>query len=191
MKTPGTLPARVVNVRWRSGDGALRHDQATTRRWGSAGVRRMARLLALLILFAIPLPLSMAMAAPPEGVWLIDGKVAIEIFDCSGLMCGRILWLKVPRNSLGELDRDKNNPDPALKQRRLCGLTIFGGLRSGEQDRWTGGWFYNPDDGETYNISAELGATDGLTARIYRGVPLFGETKTLLPVPHGNSEGWC
>lgn len=137
------------------------------------------------------LPYRTALAAPPEGVWLVDGKVAIEIFDCGGLKCGRILWLRDSRNSLGELDRDKNNPDPAMKQRRLCGLTIFGGLRLRERDRWTDGWFYNPDDGETYSISVESSAVDGLTARIYRGTPLFGETKTLLQVPHGHSDGWC
>ena len=136
-------------------------------------------------------PHDPAMAHPPEGAWLIDGKVAIEIFDCSGLLCGRIIWLRNFRNSLGELDRDKNNPDPALQQRRLCGLTIIWGLRPRDPDRWTGGRFYNPDDGETYNISAEFGAADRLTARIFRGIPFLGKTKLLLPVPHGTSEGWC
>jgi len=138
----------------------------------------------------LAIPSNLAFAALPEGVWLIDGKVAVEIFDCSGLMCGRILWLKVPRNPQGELDSDKNNPDPALQQRRLCGMTIFWGLRSRDRDRWTDGWFYNPDDGETYRVSAQL-ASAALIARIYRGIPFFGETKTLLQVPHGISEGWC
>src|SRR5271163_4457449 len=132
MNTLGRSSSRIVTAdrRWRG--------RATVRQWPSG-------LVALVMVFA--LLQGVAWAAPPEGVWLIDEKVAIEIFDCSGLVCGRILWLKVPRNSLGELDRDKNNPDPSLRQAWLCGLTIFWGLRSGDQDRWTGGWFYNPDDG--------------------------------------------
>jgi len=190
METLDRPSSRVAKVSGRVGDSAPRCDRITTR-WGALrhGVRRAAWLLALVLIFAVPH--GTASAAPPEGVWLIDGKVAIEIFDCSGLVCGRILWLKVSRNPLGELDRDKNNPDPALQQRKLCGLTIFGGLRPRDQDRWTDGWFYNPDDGETYSISAEFSAADHLTARIYRGIPFFGETKTLLQVPHGHSEGWC
>ena len=47
---------------------------------------------------------------------------------------------------------DKKNPDPALRQRPLCGLTIFWALRPAGPDRWTDGGFYNPDDGQTYSI---------------------------------------
>ncbi|HET6804208.1 MAG TPA: DUF2147 domain-containing protein [Frateuria sp.] len=134
---------------------------------------------------------SMAWASVPQGVWLMDSKVAVQIFDCSNLLCGRILWLQIPRDPQGQLDRDKNNPDPTLRPRRLCGLTILWGLHSTGPDRWEGGWFYNPDDGKTYNVSAELRSPDLLVARIYRGIRLFGETKTLHRVPHGTSEGWC
>jgi hypothetical protein len=58
----------------------------------------------------------------------------------------------IPRDPQRQLDRDKNNPQPALRQRQLCGLTIFWGLRPSGPDRWTDGWFYNPNDGKTYNI---------------------------------------
>ena len=150
---------------------------------------RVALVLAALIVLAFPR--SIAFAAVPDGVWLIDGKAAVQIFDCSGLLCGRILWLQVPRDPQGRLSRDKNNPDPALRQRRLCGLNILWGLRATGSDRWAGGWFYNPDDGKTYRVSAELRSADLIVARIYLGVPFFGETKTLLRVPHGTSDGWC
>jgi len=146
-------------------------------------------LLAALMVLAVPR--TMAVAAVPEGVWLIDGKAAVQIFDCTGPLCGRILWLRTPRDPQGRLNRDRNNPDPALRQRRLCGLTILWGLRSTGVDRWRGGWFYNPDDGTIYNVSAELRSADQLVARIYLGLPFFGETKTLLRVPHGTSDGWC
>jgi uncharacterized protein (DUF2147 family) len=130
-------------------------------------------------------------AGVPQGVWLIDNEVAVQIFDCSKLLCGRILWLLVPRNPEGQLVRDKKNPQPALRQRPLCGLTIFWALQPTGPDRWTDGWFYNPDDGDTYNISAELRSADTIEAHIYLGMPLFGKTKTLHRVPHGTSNGWC
>jgi hypothetical protein len=28
----------------------------------------------------------------PQGVWLVKGEAAVQIFDCNGLLCGRILW---------------------------------------------------------------------------------------------------
>lgn len=132
-----------------------------------------------------------AWATVPEGVWLMDAKAAVQIFDCDGLLCGRILWLQIPRDPQGQLIRDKNNPDPALRQRQLCGLTILWGLRPTSQDRWADGWFYNPDDGTTYRVSAQLRSADVIRARIYLGIPFFGESKTLSRVPHGTSEGWC
>jgi uncharacterized protein (DUF2147 family) len=104
---------------------------------------------------------------------------------------GEILWLQIPRDPQGQLDRDKNNPDPALQQRRLCGLTILWDLRPTGPQRWGGGWFYNPENGKTYNVSAQLKSADVLIARIYLGIPLFGKTKILIRVPHGTSKGWC
>jgi uncharacterized protein DUF2147 len=70
-------------------------------------------------------------------------------------------------------------------------LTILQGLQPAGLDRWNSGWFYNPDDGVTYRVSAELRSADVFVARVYLGVPLFGETKTLLRVPRLRSEGWC
>jgi uncharacterized protein (DUF2147 family) len=147
----------------------------------------VAATLGLTLLVSV----ATAAAAVPQGVWLIDGRVAVQIFDCSTLLCGRILWLEKPLNAQGQLDRDKKNPNPALRQRELCGLTIFWGLHPTDPDHWAGGRFYNPDDGKTYNIAANLTSADTITVRIYEGIRLFGETKILRRVPRGTSKGWC
>ena len=144
----------------------------------------------VLIGLAVFVPRSVASAGIPEGVWLIDNEVAVQIFDCSNLLCGRVLWLLF-HAILKVSWFATENPEPALRQRPLCGLTIFWGLRPTGSDRWTDGWFYNPDDGDTYNISAEFRSADTIDARIYLGVPLLGKTKTLHRVPHGTSNGWC
>ncbi len=178
---------RVGRTAFSTRPGDLAQDTAWRRcRHRLVGVAALVTLIAWLA--APPIP---AQASIPQGVWLIDGKVAVQIFDCEGLLCGRILWLRKPRDPQGQFDVDKKNPDPALRQRRLCGLTILWGLRSLGPDRWGDGWFYNPDDGETYSISAHLASPDVITARIYVGFPLFGRTKILLRVAHGTSAGWC
>lgn len=130
-------------------------------------------------------------AAVPQGVWLIDNKAAVQIYDCAGLMCGRILWLYKPRDAQGVLDRDINNPKPALRHRTLCGVTMLWGLHPNGRNRWRDGWFYNPNDGTTYRVSAHLKSDDVLIARIYLTLPLLGRTKTLVRVPKGVTDGWC
>jgi len=132
-----------------------------------------------------------AMAGAPQGVWLIDGEAAVQIFDCEGKLCGRILFLESPHNPQGELKRDKRNPDPALRERELCGLNVIWDLRPAGPDHWEGGRFYNPDSGKTYDVKMELTASDALEARFYQGASFLGQTKTLSRIPHGTSKGWC
>ena len=59
-----------------------------------------------------------AQAAVPEGTWMISNRVAIEVLDCSSLLCGRIAWLR----------------NPALRTTEMCGRTISVGANA----CWTG-----------------------------------------------------
>ena len=151
---------------------------------------RAAWLVIALSSLAVPGPAASAM--DPDGTWFIDGTGgAVQIFDCSGLLCGRIIWLEKARDTAGRLARDDKNPDPIFRQRPLCGLTVIQGLEPAGLGHWYSGSLYNPEDGQTYRVSAELRSADVAVARIYLGVPLFGETRTLLRVPRLRSEGWC
>jgi len=155
---------------------------------------RLAACVALLViaLSSFAVPGAAVSAIVPEGDWFIDGTgAAVQIFDRSGLLCGRVIWLEKARDTAGRLARDDKNPDPIFRQRPLCGLTVIQGLEPAGLDHWNSGSLYNPEDGQTYRVSAELRSADVFVARIYLGVPLFGETKTLLRVPRLRSEGWC
>ena len=117
--------------------------------------------------------------------WPFKSSIAAACFAAGSSGCGR---RAIP---LGGQPSDQKNPDPAFRQRLLCGLTILQGLKPAGLDRWNSGSLYNADDGVTYRVSAELRSADVAVARIYLGVPLFGETRTLLRVPRLRSEGWC
>jgi uncharacterized protein (DUF2147 family) len=129
--------------------------------------------------------LLMTVAALPAS------SVALQIFDCSSLLCGRIVWLLRPGNPAGQPDIDYLNPDPALRQRRLCGLTIIWGMQSNGRNQWSNGWLYDPKDGVTYNVSAELTSPGIITARVYRGTPLLGRTEILIRDPPLRADGRC
>ena len=81
------------------------------------------------------------------------------------------------------------NPDPAERQRQVCGPTIIWNAHPTGPNRWEGRGFYNPDDGNTYRASIELKPADLIIARIYLVLPIFGETRPLIRVPQGTSEG--
>jgi uncharacterized protein (DUF2147 family) len=127
----------------------------------------------------------------PDGTWLLANRVAVQIFECSGLLCGRIVWLLRPRTPTGQPDVDHRNPDITLRQRPLCGLTIIWGLQPDGAEHWSGGWLYDPADGNTYDVTAELTAPDRISARVYRGVPLFGRTEILVRDPQLSFDGRC
>ncbi len=103
------------------------------------------------------------MAAVPEGIWTVGDRVAVRIFDCSGDLCGQVIWLQ----------------NPALRTPAICGRTIIWGLRSSGPEQWSGGWFFDPENGSTYNVSARLTQADVIAADIYRGLPILGRHETL------------
>jgi uncharacterized protein (DUF2147 family) len=146
-----------------------------------------AGAILLLITVASP-PASSAM---PDGTWMFANRVALQIFDCSGLLCAKIVWLLRPDNPAGQPDLDYRNPNPALRQRHLCGLTIIWGMQASGQDHWSNGWLYDPKDGITYNVTAELTSPTIIAARVYRGVPLLGRTEILVRDPPLRPDGWC
>ncbi len=124
-----------------------------------APYRLLATALVAVALFQSPY----ARAEIPEGIWIIPGKVAIRVFDCSGLLCGQVVWLR----------------DPTLRTPTMCKRTIIWGLQPDGVNRWSNGWFFDPENGRTFNLSAQLVAADTIEAQIYLGVSLFGRTEIL------------
>lgn len=154
-----------------------------------APLRAAAYVALLLMCSSIFVP--RAFATVPEGVWLMDEKVAIQVFDCENMLCAQVIWLKAPFDPQGTLRHDRLNPDRALRQRQVCGSTIIWNAHQADSTHWKGGWFYNPDDGTTYRVKMQLRSPDMMVARIYSGIPLFGKTRTLVRIPMGVGAGWC
>jgi len=112
-------------------------------------LRRAARAAWLVIaLSSFAVSGTAASAMDPDGTWFIDGTGgAVQIFDCDGLLCGRIIWLWTAHDTAGRPASDKKNPDPAFRQRPLCGLTILQGLQPAGLDRWSSGSLYTRTTG--------------------------------------------
>lgn len=144
------------------------------------------------VMLAVASVLSVAQAADPTGVWLTeDGDAKVRIAACDALPaaagresepqehCGEIVWLAEPTNPQGRPVVDRNNPDPALRERPILGLLILHGFVAAPPgEPWEGGRIYNPKDGEVYRaVLTPRDGGDRLEVRGYVGLPLFGQTQ--------------
>jgi len=174
-------------MRWEDGQASMR---GVRNRRKSVGPRRGARVW----LGATALLCSSALSAaadPAFGHWLTENKRAIvEISPCdagSPLACGRIVWSIAPHHPDGRLKTDAQNPDPALRNRPICGLPLISGLEAAGTGAWRNGTIYNARDGSAYAVQIEAEG-DALAVRGYLGLPLFGQTQTWTREP-GPREG--
>ena len=113
-------------------------------------------LIAALMLFAMA---GAASAADPDprGLWLTEGgKSRVEIADCDGSLCGRIVWLREPNNEDGTPKLDVDNEDESLRDRPIVGLKVLWGFSHDGDGEWSGGRIYNPEDGYTYRSRMEV-----------------------------------
>ncbi len=142
----------------------------------------MKTCLALVMVLAV---CRLALAAPeadalPEGVWFPpDRNAAVEIARCGAALCGRIVWIDESRPPPGVSGPpiDLHNPDPALRQRRLCGLEILRDFKADESGSWAGGTIYNPKDGQDWHAEMTMAEPTVLNLRGYVLIPLFGQTQ--------------
>jgi uncharacterized protein (DUF2147 family) len=100
-------------------------------------------------------------ASGPTGVWIDHtGRGAVEITDCAGALCGRIVWLK-----------DAGN-------KSVCGKQVIGSAKRTSAGTWDGGWIYDPERGARYSVELKLLGRDKLRVMGYMGSKMFSETYT-------------
>ena len=112
----------------------------------------MKQILCVATILAVNLTATAALAADPSpiGDWLVkDGYANIRIDDCAGKLWGIVVWEKEP----GAID--KENPDPAKKNRLTLGMPILMGLTPTKPNKWEGE-IYNSQNGKMYSASISL-----------------------------------
>jgi uncharacterized protein (DUF2147 family) len=76
-----------------------------------------------------------------------------------------------------EPKKDVNNKDPKLRDRWLVGIVLMWHLHY-DDGEYVDGYVYNPEDGGTYRMKAEVLSPESLKIRGYLGISLFGQSKT-------------
>jgi len=123
---------------------------------------------------AVPL----AMKSPPDailGEWCTQKEenrppARVKFVQApDGTYMGILTWSADPR-------KDVNNKDPKLRDRPLVGIVLMWHLRY-DNGEYVDGYVYNPEDGGTYRMKAEVLSAEALKIRGYLGISLFGQSK--------------
>ncbi len=144
--------------------------------------------ISIVMVFLLIIATTAFSAAPGDisGLWISAGGDSwLELFPCGDKICGKIVWLKVPRyidsndGPIGKTKVDRKNPEPALRNRPIIGLQIIRGLTAKGANRWENGSCYNPESGKRYSCSMKLVSPARLELRGYIGISLIGRTFSL------------
>ena len=136
-----------------------------------------------------------ARADPVEGLWLTQPKNGIvEISRCAdGALCGRLVWLRITPADNNPRAVDDRNPNPELRDRPLCGITMMWGFHPAGAATWSGGSIYDPQSGNTYQGTITLRPDGTLDLRGYVLISLLGRSETwtrfTAPIPQCPARG--
>ena len=83
--------------------------------------------------------------ADPRGLWLAQDGARVRVGPCGAALCATIA---APKSQVdpqtGQPWTDKNNPDPAMRNRSLVGVPVLYSLMPDGPGRWSGR-LYNID----------------------------------------------
>lgn len=117
---------------------------------------------------------TLSIAADAKGDWgRPNGASKIRISSCGNSLCGKLIWLREPRN-------DTQNPDASKRDRSLVGVQIVQSMKPTSQDNQWKGKVYNAEDGKTYTGFIKLTSANKLKLEgcVMGGLICKGETWT-------------
>lgn len=92
-------------------------------------------------------------SASPVGLWLTQDGTTIRVSTCGRNLCGFIVQSNSPIDpSTGRPPTDKNNADPAKRNRPVVGVEVLISMHREAPARWSG-QLYNVRDGNSYSGS--------------------------------------
>lgn len=134
-------------------------------------------LLSLLLLFSFTSDDS-KQADRLIGVWEPShGKAKVKIEKIGDKFYGKIVWLKVNKDpETGGQRVDRNNPDENLRNTPLRGYRILKDFVYTEENEWSKGTIYDPENGNTYSCTIKMTDENTLNIRGYIGISALGRT---------------
>jgi uncharacterized protein (DUF2147 family) len=114
------------------------------------------------------------------GKWMSsEQNLAVEVYRIGNQFKARIIWFKDDPSLPMDEWRDKKNPNPALRSRKILGMDVLSDLKYDSDDNsWGDGIVYDAQHGRDWNASAFIDERGLLRVRGYWHFKLFGRTMT-------------
>lgn len=114
------------------------------------------------------------------GKWMSAEKnLTVLVYKSGDQFKAKIIWFRDdPSLPMGEW-RDKNNPDPALRSRKILGMEILRDIKyDADGNSWEGGMIYDAKHGREWNASAYINKEGLLKVKGYWHFKFIGRTMT-------------
>jgi uncharacterized protein (DUF2147 family) len=145
-------------------------------------IRLSAMFKILSLLFFVGLNFQSHAAVPESdrilGKWLSsDKKLMVEVYKDREQYKAKIIWFNDDPSKPMDEWRDKHNPDPALRNRKILGLEILRGLRyDWNSHTWEGGKIYDAQHGKEWDAAGYIDKDGTMKVKGYWHLKLIGRT---------------
>ena len=116
------------------------------------------------------------------GSWLAtDKSVAVEVYKINDEFLAKVLWFnqKLGSGKPMQMRYDTENPNPALRKRKILGMEILEGLRyNAHNHSWENGKIYDATSGRYWDSSASLTKDGTLKVRGFWKFKWIGKSMT-------------
>jgi len=119
------------------------------------------------------------------GKWMSEERnLEVEIYRSGKSFQAKIVWFKNNDNSRTmEEWTDKHNPDPALRDRKLIGMSILRNMvYDAHSNSWEDGRIYDAEHGHEWDASAYIDKNGYLKVKGYWHLKFIGKTMTFTRV---------
>jgi len=131
-------------------------------------------LLLIFTLTFISLTRNVCAQVPPAreqicGKWENQDKtLRIQVYTHNNDFLSKIIWFSDTEGKPMSYWKDKRNPNPALRNRTILGMSILRDLKyEPKKGTWEGGKVYDSKHGKEWNASASIDKTGRLKVRGY------------------------
>jgi uncharacterized protein (DUF2147 family) len=143
-------------------------------------------LLFMLIVFAAGDTKAQSLKAEERicGKWeSTDRQLDIKVYMQNDEFRAEIIWFSDTEGKPMDYWTDVHNPDPALRNRKILGMSVLSGLKyNADTHSWEDGMVYDSRHGREWNASATIDKRGMLHVRGYWHFKFIGRTMNFIRI---------